>query len=76
PSKKNSELTIKNLFTLLKKEDWLYIEYVNARAFLEIRDMLIRHDAPLEEYYGIFDGKTAKALNRQLTQLIEAGQYK
>lgn len=51
---KNGELTIRNLFTLLKKEDWLYMEYINSRAFLEMKDTLIRYKAPLEEYYGIF----------------------
>ena len=75
-SQKNGDLTIKNLFILLKKEDWFYLEYVNARAFLEIRDMLIRHDAPLEEYYGVFDEKADKSLNRRLMQIIDADTYK
>ncbi|MBD2754393.1 hypothetical protein [Spirosoma validum] len=75
-SKKNGDLTIKNLFTLLKKEDWLYIEYVNSRAFLEIKDTLIRHDAPLEEYYGVFNEKNEASLNRRMVQIIEAGTYK
>ncbi|UFH52471.1 hypothetical protein [Spirosoma sp. KNUC1025] len=75
-SKKNGDLTIKDLFSLLKKEDWLYIEYLNARAFVEIKDTLMRHDATLEEYYGVFDEKTDKTLNRRLIQIIDAGTYK
>ncbi len=70
-SPKNGELTLKNLFTLLKKEDWLYIEYVNSRAFLEIRDTLIRHNAPLEEYYGLFTEKNKPSLHRKLMQMSD-----
>ncbi len=57
PVAKHGELTIRNLFTLLKKEDWLYMEYINSRAFLEMKGTLIRYKAPLEEYYGIFAEK-------------------
>ena len=70
-SQKNGELTIKNLFGLLRKEDWVYIEYVNSRSFSEIRDALIRHEAPLEEYYGTFTEKNAQSLSRRLMQIVE-----
>lgn len=73
-SKKNGDLTIRNLFTLLKKEDWLYIEYVNSRAFLEIKDTLIRHDAPLEEYYGVFSEKNEQPLNRRIMPIVEGNK--
>ena len=70
-TKKNADLTIRNLFTLLKKEDWVHIEYLNSRAFLEIRDTLIRHNAPLEDYYGLFTEKNASVLNRRLVPIID-----
>lgn len=75
-SKKNGDLTIKHLFTLLKKEDWLYIEYVNSRAFSEIKDTLIRHDAPLEAYYGVITQKSEPSLNRRIMQVLDADTYK
>ncbi|GAB4039137.1 hypothetical protein [Spirosoma jeollabukense] len=78
-SKPHGDLTIKDLFALLKKEDWLHIEYLNPRAFLEIKESLIRHKAPLEEYYGVFVRKTvksAKVLQQQLTQIVDDELYK
>ena len=78
-SKPNGDLTIKDLFTLLKKEDWLHIEYLNPRAFLEIKESLVRQKAPLEEYYGLFVEKTAKSikgLNQQLMQIVDDEIYK
>lgn len=78
-SRPNGDLTIKDLFALLKKEDWLHIEYLNPRAFLEIKDSLIRHKAPLEEYYGLFVEKTTKSvkvLNQQLMQIVDDDIYK
>ncbi|GAB4020421.1 hypothetical protein [Spirosoma koreense] len=70
----NGELTIRTLFALLRKEDWLYIEYLNSRAFLEIKEALIRHNAPLEEYYGVLDAKADKSLNRRLAQMLDLGK--
>ena len=75
-SRPNGDLTIKDLFALLKKEDWLHIEYLNPRAFLEIKESLLRHKAPLEEYYGLFVEKSAKVLNQQLMQIVDDEIYK
>ena len=74
PVSKNGELTIKTLFRLLKKEDWLYMEYINSRAFLEMKDTLIQYDAPLEEYYGVFADKEEASLSRRLTKPAEGAQ--
>ena len=72
-TKRNADLTIRHLFALLKKEDWIHIEYLNSRAFLEIRDTLIRHNAPLEEYYGTFVEKNTPVLNRRLVPIVDLG---
>ena len=74
-ARKQGDLTIKNLFVLLEKKDWIYIEYINARAFLEIRDALERHEAPLEEYYGTFGEKSNKQVSRRLKSAVDVDPY-
>ena len=75
PIPTNGALTIKNLFTLLKKEDWLHMEYINSRAFLEMKAMLMQYDAPLEEYYGVFTEPEETATpGRRLRQAVDDSQ--
>lgn len=51
-SKKPGEKTLSDLFKLLRVEDWLRIQYLNNRCFIEINDVLKSYKAPLERYYG------------------------
>ena len=51
-TKRPGELTISDLFKLLRAEDWLRIRYLNGRCFAEIQDVLESYKAPLERYYG------------------------
>lgn len=71
---KNGTLTIRNLFILLRKENWLHMEYSNSRAFGEMKGILIQHDALLEEYYGLFSEKGEASLSRRLMQPVDDGQ--
>ena len=76
--RKGGDFSVRDLFCLLKKEDWLYIDYLNPRAFLEIRDALSRHEAPLDNYYGLFPEKSGKAerikssSTQRLVQVVDA----
>lgn len=80
---KPGDLLVQHLFTTLTKDDWERIEYLNKRAFTEIRDMLSRQNIPLENYYGEFDttvgesGKQKAVLtpkqNRQLATSLSNG---
>ncbi len=77
------EVLVQHLFSMLTKEDWQRIEYLNKRAFTEIRDMLARQYVPLENYYGDFSpavsesGKPKAMLNpkrnRQLATALSNG---
>lgn len=57
---KPGEKTLGDLFKLLRSEDWLRIQYLNNRCFLEIQDVLANYKAPLERYYGELQANTSK----------------
>ncbi len=80
---KPGDLLVQHLFSTLTKADWQRIEYLNKRAFTEIRDILSHQYLPLENYYGEFDasvgesGKQKAVLNpkrnRQLATSLSNG---
>lgn len=51
-TRRPGELTISDLFKLLRVDDWLRIRYLNSRCFTEIQAVLVSYKAPLERYYG------------------------
>ena len=64
---KPGDLPVQHLFSTLTKEDWQRIEYLNKRAFTEIRDILSRQNIPLEQYYGDFDAVPAGPTTAKLS---------